>query len=97
MSDLAPTKRRVEVSVGVPDMLEDAPIDKGEEMPHHDECYFLTFVDVIEEDGSHNTMTAQTTCLCMLKEATVAWLQGADEEEIHDLITGGHEEGEDHE
>jgi hypothetical protein len=94
-----PTKRRVEVSVGVPDMLEGAPMDKGAGMPHHDESYFITFVDVPEQDdpdGAHNSLSTQVTCLCMLKQATVAWLQGATEEEIQKLMTSGHEHGTDH-
>jgi hypothetical protein len=96
-----PTKRRVEISVGLPDMLEGAPVEKNSTMPHHDESYFLTFVDVPDEhdkeDGAHNSLSAQTTCLCMLKEATVAWLQGATEEEIQKLLTGRHEHGAGHE
>jgi hypothetical protein len=87
------TKRRVEVSIGKPDLLEDAPVEKNKAMPHHDECFFLTFVDVSEEDGGHNTLSAQTTCLCALKEATVAWLHGATEEEIKGVLTGNHEHG----
>lgn len=90
------TKRRVEISVGVPDCLADAPVDKNAGMPHHDECYFLTFIDVTEEDGATNSMTAQTTCLCMLTEATVAWLQGASEEELKKVLSGGHEHDTDH-
>lgn len=85
------TKRRVEVSVGVPDMLDGFPMEKHPQMPHHDECYFINFVDIADEDGGQNGCSAQTPCLCMLKEATIAWLQGATEEEVQNILVRGHE------
>jgi hypothetical protein len=91
------TKRRVEISVGLPDILEGAPVERNAAMPHHDECYFIVFVDVTEDDGTNNTLTAQTVCLCTLKAATAVWLQGGTEEEVKAMLQIGHEGGEKHE
>lgn len=101
MSEVAvPTKRRVEVSVGAPDIHEGADTDKVAGMPHHDECYFLTFVDVPDDkddpDMCYNSFSAQVTCLCGLPQATVAWLQGATEEEIQAMLTKGHDDDANH-
>lgn len=97
-----PTKRRVEVSVGAPDMLDGMDHEKLAGMPHHDECYFLTFVDVPDPDEKgnpdecYNSFTAQVTCLCCLPEATVKWLQGGSEEEVQTVLAGGHDHDADH-
>jgi hypothetical protein len=88
------TKRRVEVSVGCPDLLDGFPMERVPEMPHHTECYFLNFVDVADDDGGQNGFTAQTVCLCTLAPASVAWLQGASEEEVQALM--GRHTGDDH-
>lgn len=92
-----PTKRRVEITVGVPDLLEGAPIENHPEMPHHSECYSLTFVDKTEEDGCHNSLSAQVLCLCGVAEASKAWLNGATEEEVQAILVGGHDHDADHE
>jgi hypothetical protein len=90
-----PTKRRVEVTVGVPDILDGVEGQKSTEMPHPSECYFLTFVDAADPDGSFNTLSAQTSCLCTLKGAIACWLQGGTEEEVKEALTGGHDEDHD--
>ena len=98
MSEPIPTKRRVEVSVGAPDLLSEAKMDKPKGMAHPDECYFMTFVDVPEKDdpdGCYNSFTAQVTCLCGMPAATLLWLQGGTEQEVQELLAGGHDGGHD--
>jgi hypothetical protein len=82
MDTLTVTKRRVEVCVGCPEMLDGFPLRTPKEMPHHTECYFINFVDVQEGEEGYSGFTAQTVCLCTLALSTAAWLQGATEEEV---------------
>lgn len=91
-----PTKRRVEITVGVPDILEGVEGQKSAEMPHPSECYFLTFIDAAEADGSFNSLSAQTSCLCTIQDAITCWLQGGSEEEVKDALTSGHGPDDDH-
>lgn len=86
MNSLTATKRRVEVCVGCPDMLEGFPLGTPKDMPHHTECYFLNFVDVEDEEEGHSGFTAQTMCLCTLAAASAAWLQGENEQEVQALM-----------
>jgi hypothetical protein len=92
--ELTVTKRRVELCVGCPDMLEGFPLQTPKDMPHHTECYFINFVDVEHEEEGSSGFTAQTVCLCTLAAAGAAWLQGATEKEVQDIM-GAHK-SEDH-
>jgi hypothetical protein len=86
---MAMAKRRVEVCVGIPEMLSGMEMTQTPGIAHPDECYFINFVDLPSDDDdglSRSGFTAQSTCLCTLSAATTAWLQGASEEEVQAVM-----------
>lgn len=85
--------------MGAPDIHEGADTGKVPDMPHHDECYFLTFVDVPDKDDpdeSYNSFSAQVLCLCGLQQASLVWLQGGTEEEVQAILVSGHDDNAQH-
>lgn len=76
-------KRRVEVTIGTPEMLEEA--NEGEIDPLED-CYCINFI----EEGGQEGFTAQGACLCTLKLATEMWLEGRTAQEVQAAMGGEH-------
>lgn len=73
-------KRRVEVTIGMPEgFAEKDPILPG--LPHPDESFYINFVEE-ESETDESGYTAQTPCLCGLRAGTEAWLNGGTFEEV---------------
>lgn len=69
-------KRKIEVTIGVPDSLREANDAEGPD-PLED-CYCVNFT----EEGIAEGFTAQSACLCTLALATEMWLEGATTDEV---------------
>lgn len=84
------TKRRVEVTLGKPDVVASMPLEPAPGMPHYTECYFITFLEPFPEqaDEGADGFTVQTTCLCTLSVAVIAWLQGESAETVKTAMDG---------